>query len=170
MDKQFDVIIIGSGAGGGTLARHLAPSGKSILILERGDWLKREALNWDATAVFPENRYVSPDTWYDARGGRSSRRCIILSAARPNVCAALFRLRRRISEKYVITMDSGVQFRGIAALHQAERAHVHGLRGGSNQPRQWPASVSATSYEPRIQQLFDDIAAGTTIHSGAQRD
>jgi hypothetical protein len=41
------VIIIGSGAGGGTLANHLTPSGKSILILERGDWLKREALNWD---------------------------------------------------------------------------------------------------------------------------
>ena len=52
MDKRFDVIIIGSGAGGGTLARCLAPSGKSILILERGDWLKREAKNWDAVAVF----------------------------------------------------------------------------------------------------------------------
>ena len=51
MDKRFDVIIVGSGAGGGTLARHLAPSGKSILILERGDWLKREAENWDATAA-----------------------------------------------------------------------------------------------------------------------
>ncbi len=56
MQNHYDLIIIGSGAGGGTLARHLAPSGKSILILERGDWLKREALNWDATAVFVENR------------------------------------------------------------------------------------------------------------------
>ena len=42
MDTQYDIIIIGSGAGGGTLARHLAPSGKSILLLERGDWLPRE--------------------------------------------------------------------------------------------------------------------------------
>ena len=41
-DGRYDVIIIGSGAGGGTLARHLAPSGKRILILERGDWLPRE--------------------------------------------------------------------------------------------------------------------------------
>ena len=41
--ERYDVIIIGSGAGGGTLARHLAPSGKRILILERGDWLPREA-------------------------------------------------------------------------------------------------------------------------------
>ena len=68
MDQRFDVIIVGSGAGGGTLARHLAPSGKSILILERGDWLTREAENWDAAAVFVHNRYVSPETWYDARG------------------------------------------------------------------------------------------------------
>ena len=43
----YDVIIIGTGAGGGTLARHLAPSGKRILLLERGDWLTREPQNWD---------------------------------------------------------------------------------------------------------------------------
>src|SRR5262249_56074645 len=61
MDKHFDVIIIGSGAGGGTLARQLAPSGKSILVLERGDWLNREAQNWDADAVFVRNHSVSPD-------------------------------------------------------------------------------------------------------------
>ena len=46
MRQDYDVLIIASGAGGGTLARQLAPSGKSILILERGDWLKREAANW----------------------------------------------------------------------------------------------------------------------------
>src|SRR6516162_7596198 len=68
MPSNYDVIIIGSGAGGGTLARQLAPTGKRILILERGDWLRREALNWDAKAVFVDNRYVSPDTWYDGNG------------------------------------------------------------------------------------------------------
>ncbi|MBS0654749.1 MAG: NAD(P)-binding protein, partial [Verrucomicrobia bacterium] len=49
--EEVDVLIIGSGAGGGTLARHLAPSGKKILLLERGGWLKREAENWSAKAV-----------------------------------------------------------------------------------------------------------------------
>ena len=48
----YDVIIIGTGAGGGTLAHQLAPTGKRILLLERGDYLPREAENWDATAVF----------------------------------------------------------------------------------------------------------------------
>ena len=61
----YDVIIVGTGAGGGTLARHLAPSGKKILLLERGDWLPREPANWLAQDVFVDNRYVSPDTWYD---------------------------------------------------------------------------------------------------------
>ena len=67
-DRTYDVIIIGSGAGGGTLAGHLAPSGKRILILERGDWLPREIENWDAGEVFVKNRYVSKDTWYDDKG------------------------------------------------------------------------------------------------------
>ena len=43
MAEQYDVIVVGSGAGGGTLAHRLAPSGKRVLILERGDWLPREA-------------------------------------------------------------------------------------------------------------------------------
>ena len=67
-DTDYDVIIIGSGAGGGTLAGHLAPSGKRILILERGDWLPREIENWDADEVFVKNRYVSKETWYDEQG------------------------------------------------------------------------------------------------------
>ncbi len=47
---RYDVIIIGSGAGGGTLAHRLAPSGKRILIVERGDYLPREQENWSSRA------------------------------------------------------------------------------------------------------------------------
>ena len=79
---SYDVIIVGTGAGGGTLARHLAPSGKRILLLERGDWLPREPSNWLAQDVFVDNKYVSKDTWYDPRGRRSNRRSTTSSAAR----------------------------------------------------------------------------------------
>jgi choline dehydrogenase-like flavoprotein len=66
MSSSFDIIIIiGSGAGGGTLAFKLAASGKRMLILERGAFLSREKENWDTTEVFVKNRYVSKDTWYD---------------------------------------------------------------------------------------------------------
>ena len=65
---HFDVVIIGSGAGGGTLAQRLAPTGKSILILERGEHLPREAANWDARAVFIQHRYRTTEKWLDKAG------------------------------------------------------------------------------------------------------
>jgi choline dehydrogenase-like flavoprotein len=59
--QSFDVIIIGTGAGGGTLARHLASSGKRILLLERGDYVPREKENWDSRAsFFPASGAVNP--------------------------------------------------------------------------------------------------------------
>src|SRR6476660_1178405 len=65
---SYDVIIIGTGAGGGTLAADLAPSGKRILLLERGGWLPRERQNSSAEDVFVDGRYVSKDIWYDKDG------------------------------------------------------------------------------------------------------
>ena len=67
MGQHYDVIIVGSGAGGATLAQRLAPTGKSILILERGEHLPREAENWAPKAVFIQNRYRTQEQWYDSR-------------------------------------------------------------------------------------------------------
>src|SRR5439155_5876743 len=66
--QHFDVAIIGTGAGGGTLAYALAGSGKRILLLERGGWLPREKENWDPRAVFTHERYHTTETWYDRAG------------------------------------------------------------------------------------------------------
>jgi hypothetical protein len=66
--EHFDVIIVGSGAGGGTLAHLLAPSGQRILLLERGNFLPRETENWNPGPVFVDGRYISPDPWVDADG------------------------------------------------------------------------------------------------------
>ncbi len=96
MSDDYDVIIVGSGAGGGTLAHRLAPSGKRVLLLERGDWLPREVQNWDATAVFVQNRYVSADTWYD-KDGRSFQPQVhyFVGGATKFYGAALYRLREQ---------------------------------------------------------------------------
>ena len=64
MPDQYDAII-GTGAGGGTLALYLAHAGKRILILERGPFLPQEKLNWDTSAVFLDNRYHTKDVWVD---------------------------------------------------------------------------------------------------------
>ena len=57
VERHFDVIIVGTGAGGGTLAYRLAPSGKRILLLERGDYVPREKANWDPRAVNAQGKY-----------------------------------------------------------------------------------------------------------------
>jgi len=56
-DNHYDVIIIGSGAGGGTLLHRLAPSGMRILMLERGDYVAREPDNWSTFAVNVKAKY-----------------------------------------------------------------------------------------------------------------
>src|ERR1044071_6629675 len=66
--NHYDVIIIGTGAGGGTLAHRLAPSGKRILLLERGGFVPRERDNWESRAVNVEGKYNTKETWYDREG------------------------------------------------------------------------------------------------------
>ena len=164
----YDVIIIGTGAGGGTLARHLAPSGKRILLLERGDWLPREPHNWSAQDVFVDGRYISPDTWYDAKGKAFQPQIhYFVGGATKLYGAALYRLRREdfgelhhhdgLSPAWPISYDDMEPYYTLAEqLYQ-----VHGARG--EDPTEPPASAPypfpALSHEPRIQQLSDDLAA-----------
>ncbi len=69
--KSADVVIVGTGMGGGTLARALAPSGLDILLIERGDFLPQERQNWDPEAVFVESRYKAKEVWFDASTGET---------------------------------------------------------------------------------------------------
>ena len=68
MASPYDAIIIGTGAGGGTLALQLARAGKNILVLERGGFMPQEKLNWSTSAVFLQNRYHTQETWQDKDG------------------------------------------------------------------------------------------------------
>ena len=65
---HYELIIIGTGAGGGTLAHALAPTGKRILILERGTFLPQEKDNWSPSAVFTNTKYTARETWIDKNG------------------------------------------------------------------------------------------------------
>jgi choline dehydrogenase-like flavoprotein len=64
----FDIVIIGSGAGGGTIARELAGTGRKILIAERGDFVPQEDHNWNPTSVWKDLRYRTDETWLDESG------------------------------------------------------------------------------------------------------
>jgi len=167
MADEYDVIIVGSGAGGGTLAHRLAPSGKRVLILERGDWLPREIENWDAAAVFVHNRYVSHDTWHDQNGTAFQPQIhYFVGGATKFYGAALYRLRERdfgelvhhggISPAWPVGYDVFEPY-----YTQAEQLYqVHGDHG--QDPTEPPAGTAypfpPVSHEPRIQALKDDLA------------
>jgi choline dehydrogenase-like flavoprotein len=68
MQAKPDVIVIGSGVGGGAVARRLAENGVEVLILERGDWVPRESDNWSVASVFHQKKYTAHDSWLDADG------------------------------------------------------------------------------------------------------
>ena len=94
MAEHYDVIIIGTGAGGGTLAHTLAGSGKRILLLERGDFLPREMDNWDPRPVFVDGKYISKDTWFDGDGKPFQPQVhYFVGGATKMYGAALYRLR-----------------------------------------------------------------------------
>ena len=165
--RQYDVIIIGSGAGGGTLAYKLAPSGKRILLLERGDFVPREKDNWDSRSVNVQGKYQAKEVWRDKEGKPLHPHTNYNVGGNTKFYgAALFRLRRAdfgeirhaggISPAWPISYDDLEPY-----YLQAERLyHVHGNRGedptdpGSPSPYPHPA----VSHEPRIQQLSDDLA------------
>ena len=67
-DQHYDVVIIGTGAGGGTLGHRLASNGAKVLWLERGPFLPRERDNWSSEAVFVRGKYLAPEVWYDRHG------------------------------------------------------------------------------------------------------
>jgi choline dehydrogenase-like flavoprotein len=169
MSDHYDVIIIGSGAGGGTLAHTLAGAGKRILLLERGDYLPREMDNWNPERVFIDGKYISKDTWYDADGKPFQPQVHYnVGGATKLYGAALYRLRPQdfgelrhvdgVSPAWPLTYDDFEPWYTKAEwLYQ-----VHGnvdedpTEGPHSKPYPWPA----VSHEPRIQQMSDEMAAG----------
>jgi choline dehydrogenase-like flavoprotein len=165
---HYDVIIIGSGAGGGTLAHRLAPSSKRILLIERGDYIRREKDNWNPRAVNLEGKYQTKEVWKDKDGKELHPHTNYGVGGNTKFYgAALFRLRKEdfgeirhhggVSPAWPIGYDELEPY-----YTQAERMyHVHGTRG--EDPTEPPASSPyphpPVSHEPRIQQLADDLNA-----------
>ena len=159
---HFDIVIIGSGAGGATLAQRLAPTGKSILILERGEHLPRENENWDPKAVFIQHRYRTQERWYDKAGHPFTPTTHYWVGGNTTFYgAALMRLRNRDFEE---TQHAGgtspawpISLTDLAPYYdEAEKLwEVHGARGedpteNGDEP---PYHCAAVHHDPGIAAL-----------------
>ena len=169
MSDHYDVIVIGSGPGGASLAHRLAPTGKRILLLERGDYLPRSPANWDSQTVFVDGAYQANETWYGADGRELSSRPALLRRRqfqglwRGAVSDARARFRRGAPQ--------GRHLAGMAAEIRGIRALL--CRGRAAVPCPWPARRGSqraaferafpyppVSHEPRIQALSDSLREG----------
>jgi choline dehydrogenase-like flavoprotein len=165
---HYDVIIIGTGAGGGTLAHRLAPSGKRILLLERGGYLPREVQNWDSREVFGRERYVTSEHWYDKHGVPFRPHAQYFVGGNTKVYGgALLRFRERdfqqVEHHGGVSPAWPISYADLEPYYaEAERLYlVHGQAGEdpTEPPRSGPFPYPPVSHEPRIQRLHDDLLA-----------
>ena len=168
MNISYDIIIIGTGAGGSTLAHALAPTGKKILILERGEFLVRSKDNWDPEKVFRQEIYHTQEKWLTQEGGEFRPGQAYLVGGNTKVFgAALLRLRKKDFEE--ITYEDGVSpawpisYEELEPYYQeAERLYfVHGERGEdpTEPPAPKPFAYPKLSQEPRMLEVFNQLKA-----------
>jgi choline dehydrogenase-like flavoprotein len=178
MAGEYDAIVIGTGAGGGTLALHLAQAGKNILILERGSFLPQEKLNWDTSAVFVDNRYHTKETWQDKDGKPLHPQQAYFVGGQTKVYgAAMFRMRTEdfgvIQHKGGISPAWPITYADMEPFYckAEELFHVHGDLGSAPAvPGGYGSSFDPTepfhsakypypafTNEPRMQTIEDDV-------------
>ncbi len=166
-DDHYDVIVVGSGPGGAALASRLAPTGKRILILERGQYLPREQANWNANAVFRDGRYRADETWRDKAGESFAPMLHYWVGGNSKMYgSALLRLRREdfselrhgdgVSPAWPIGYDDLDPY----YLEAERQFHVHGKRGEDpNEPNaEAPFPFEPIEHEPAIAALSDGLA------------
>ncbi len=165
--EHFDIVIIGSGAGGGTLALKLAPTGKRILIIERGPYVPREKENWSTRSVNVEARYNTKEEWLASDGTKLHPHTNYYVGGNTKFYgAALFRMREQdfgeLRHHGGVSPAWPISYRDIEPYYGAAEKifHVHGAQG-EDPTEPWRSSAfphEPISHEPRIQKLNDDLA------------
>ncbi len=166
---HYDIIIIGSGMGGGTLAYALRESGARILLIERGDFLPQEAQNWQVEAVFGADRYKPAEQWIDASNGRAFKPGVhyYVGGNTKVYGAALPRFRQRDFD--ALEHEGGtapawpISYEDLEPYYclAEELFFVHGAGGvdPSEPPRSRPYPFPAVPHESAIAALCEGLQA-----------
>ncbi len=168
MDDQYDVIVIGTGAGGGTLTQRLASTGRKILVLERGDFLPREKANWSGLEVYQKERYHTTERWVDKDEKEFRPQTGYWVGGNTKVYgAALIRFRERdfdaVTHKDGISPAWELKYKDFEPYYtQAEKLYdVRGQRGvdPTEPQRSGDFPYPPVSHEPDMQEIVDGIQA-----------
>lgn len=164
-ETVVDVVVVGSGAGGGTLARALAGSDVSVLVVERGGWLPQEKQNWDPTEVWRKQRYRESETWFNRRGEDFQPFMHYLVGGNTKFWGAvLYRLREEdfteVAHVDGVSPAWPIDYQAMAPYYdRAEEIYqVHGEVGSDpTDPDRKPFPFPAVPHEPPIQAVVDQL-------------
>ncbi|MGB7441392.1 MAG: GMC family oxidoreductase [Coleofasciculaceae cyanobacterium] len=166
-DQYYDLIIVGTGAGGGTLANKLAPTGKKILVLERGDFMPLEEQNRSNVDVFKRDRYRAPEQWYDNNGESFSPQTNYAVGGNTKIyAAALLRMRERdfeaVKHQEGVSPEWCLKYQDFEPYYtEAEQLYkVHGkaAEDPTEPPRSADYPYPAVDSEPKMQEVAVAIA------------
>ena len=158
---EYDVVVVGSGAGGGTLARALARTSARVLLLERGGWMPQERQNWDPDAVWRRDRYRSGELWLDRRGKPFQPFMHYLVGGNTKMWGSvLYRLREEdfgeVPHADGVSEAWPIDYSDLAPWYDRaeELYHVHGELGADpTDPERKPFPHPPVPHEPEVEAL-----------------
>jgi choline dehydrogenase-like flavoprotein len=165
--ERYDVIIIGSGAGGGTMVHALSRTAARILVIERGDFVPREEENWDPDAVWRKLRYRSPERWLDDRGREFLPYMHYCVGGNSKFWGSvLFRLRREdfqaVEHLEGVSPAWPIEYESLEPFYErAERLyHVHGEQGiDPTEPPRGPFPHAPIPHSPEMAEIVGKLQA-----------
>ncbi len=158
-----DVLIIGAGAAGGAVARALAPTGRRIVLLNRGGFLPREAENWDPELVYRRERYKTEDRWRDGLTAEDFRASMVYHVGGNTKAYGSAMLRMRPGDFDAVRTADGlspawpITYADLAPHYDRAEADyvVHGERGSDpfEPPAAGPFPHPALAHSPRVAEV-----------------
>lgn len=167
-DQFYDVIIVGTGAGGGTLTRKLAAAGKRILVLEQGKFADKESSELVEVEIFKKENYHAPEQWYDAEGEPFYPQMSYCVGGNTKIYSGvLMRLRERdfetVQHKDGVSPAWPLKYVDFEPYYsEAEQLYqVHGCTGEdpTDPPRSQEYPLPPVERLPQIQEVGDRLSA-----------
>ena len=175
MILETTVAIVGSGMGGSTTAFGLAKAGIDCLVIERGDFVKKEDANWSAREIFINQKYKPNEKWLDQDGKEFTPGLHYIVGGNTKVYgASLPRFREsdfeEIKHKEGISPAWPFTYNDLEPYYcQAEQLYkVHGTTGEdpTEPKRSKPFPYPPLAHEPYIANLLERLKkAGVKPHS-----